>query len=663
MRNIQSVLIANRGEIAVRIMRSAKALGLRTIAVYSEVDADAPHVKLADDSVCIGPPPVSESYLNVANILQAAAKTGAHAVHPGYGFLSENASFADACAKAGLVFVGPGVEAIRLMGDKAAAKKKMIDAGVPCVPGYQGDDQSDAALIAAADRIGFPVMLKATMGGGGRGIRLVRSASELPNALGAARSEAKSAFGDDAVIIEKAVIAPRHVEIQVFADAHGNFIHLGERDCSVQRRHQKVIEEAPGPAMNPELRAAMGAAAVEATRSIGYRGAGTVEFLVDAKSNFYFLEMNTRLQVEHPVTEMITGLDLVAMQFRVADGQPLGIAQDDVRLNGHAIEVRLYAEDPANGFLPATGRVEDWTVAPSEGVRVDSGIVAGQSISPFYDPMIAKVIAHAPNRDEACAKLVSALKQARFFGLPSNLGFLIDILERPVFLDGAATTAFIGEQYGAGYEPPRATTEIYLMAAALEFFEERDRSLARTLEPMNELLGWSSGSPITSYIEFLDGKTVRKFEVLSAGADQLEVSEGGSPHVCAILRRTTGEVTLQLDGRKRTLLIHRSGEQELHISEAGQSYRLQRRGMGEQAETQGGDGRVLAPMHGVLIEMRVEKGDQVKMGDKLAMIEAMKMQHEIKASVSGVVTAVLKAAGNQVADKALLIEISPSEAA
>ncbi len=663
MRNIQSVLIANRGEIAVRIIRSAKALGLRTIAVYSEADAGAPHVKLADDSVCIGPPPVSESYLCAANILKAVARTGAQAVHPGYGFLSENAAFAAACTNAGLIFVGPSVEAIRLMGDKAAAKKKMIGAGVPCVPGYQGDDQSDAALIAAADRIGFPVMVKATMGGGGRGIRLVHSASELPNALGAARSEAKNAFGDDALIIEKAVIAPRHVEIQIFADAHGNVIHLGERDCSVQRRHQKVVEEAPSPAMNPVLRAAMGAAAVEAARSIAYRGAGTVEFLLDAQSNFYFLEMNTRLQVEHPVTEMITGLDLVAMQFRVADGQPLGIAQDDVRLNGHAIEVRLYAEDPANGFLPATGRIDDWVVPPIEGVRVDSGIVAGQSISPFYDPMIAKVIAHAPNRDEACAKLASALKQVRFFGLPSNLGFLIDILERPAFLAGAATTAFIGEHYSVGYMPPPATADIYVMAAALEFFEERDRALARTIEPMNELLGWSSGSPITSYIEFLDGKTVRKFEVLSAGTDRLEVSGAGSRHICSILHRITGEVTLRLDGSKRKLLVHRIGEPELHISESGQTYRLHRRVTGEQAESHGGDGRVLAPMHGVLIEMRVAKGDQVQTGDKLAMIEAMKMQHEIKAPVSGVVTAVLKTTGNQVADKALLIEISPNEAA
>jgi geranyl-CoA carboxylase alpha subunit len=663
MKNIQSVLIANRGEIAVRIIRSAKALGLRTIAVYSEADAGAPHVKLADDSVCIGPPPVSESYLCVANILEAAAKTGAQAVHPGYGFLSENAAFAEACATAGLVFVGPGVEAIRLMGDKAAAKKKMIEAGVPCVPGYQGDDQTDAALIVAADRIGFPVMVKATMGGGGRGIRLVHSPSELSEALGTARSEAKNAFGDGALIIEKAVIAPRHVEIQVFADAHGNFIHLGERDCSVQRRHQKVVEEAPGPAMNPELRAAMGAAAVEAARSIAYRGAGTVEFLLDAQLNFYFLEMNTRLQVEHPVTEMITGLDLVAMQFRVADGQQLGIAQDDVRFNGHAIEVRLYAEDPANGFLPAAGRVDDWAVPSIEGVRVDSGIVAGQSISPFYDPMIAKVIAHASNRDEACAKLASALKQVRFFGLPSNLGFLIDILERPTFLDGAATTAFIGEQYGVGYSPPPATADIYVMAAALEFLEERDRALARAIEPMNEFLGWSSGSPITSYIEFLDGKTVRKFEVLSVGTDPVEVGEGRSRHICSIVRRMAGEVTLRLDGAKRVLLVHRIGEQELHISESGQTYRLQRRGAGGQAESQGGDGRIVAPMHGVLIEMRVAKGDRVEAGDKLAMIEAMKMQHEIKAPVSGIVSAVLKAAGNQVADKALLIEITPNEAA
>ena len=663
MKNIQSVLIANRGEIAVRIIRSAKVLGLRTIAVYSEADAAAPHVKLAEDSVCIGPPPVSESYLCVASILEAAARTGAQAIHPGYGFLSENAAFAEACAKAGLVFVGPGVEAIRLMGDKAAAKTKMIEAGVPCVPGYQGDDQSDAALMAAADQIGFPVMVKATMGGGGRGIRLVNSASELSDALATARSEARNSFGDDALIVEKAVIAPRHVEIQVFADAHGNVIHLGERDCSVQRRHQKVVEEAPGPAVSPALRSAMGAAAVEAARSIAYRGAGTVEFLLDAQSNFYFLEMNTRLQVEHPITEMVTGLDLVAMQFRVADGQPLGITQDDVRFNGHAIEVRLYAEDPAHGFLPATGRVEDWAVPPIEGVRVDSGIEAGQSITPFYDPMIAKIIAHAPNRDEACVKLVSALKQTRFFGLPSNLGFLIDILQRPAFLDGAATTAFIGDEYRAGYTPPPVTADIYVMGAVLEFLDGRDHALARTIEPMNELLGWSSGSPITSYIAFGNSKAVHKFAVRSVDMDQLEVTEGAQRYVCSVIRRTAGEMTLRLDGVKRVLLVRRIGEWDLHISEMGQIYRLQRHRAGGQAESLGGDGRILAPMHGVLIEMRVAKGDRVEVDDKLAVIEAMKMQHEIRAPLSGVVSAVLKTAGHQVVDKALLIEITPDQAA
>ncbi len=663
MKTIQSVLIANRGEIAVRIIRSAKALGLRTIAVYSEADAAAPHVKLADDAVCIGPPPVAESYLCVDAILQAAARTDAQAIHPGYGFLSENAAFAEACAKAGLVFVGPGVEAIRLMGDKAAAKTRMIEAGVPCVPGYQGSDQSDAALMAAADRIGFPVMVKATMGGGGRGIRLVNAASEISDALAAARSEAKNAFGDDALIIEKAVIAPRHVEIQIFADAHGHVIHLGERDCSVQRRHQKVVEEAPGPAMTPMLRADMGAAAVEAARAIGYRGAGTVEFLLDAQSNFYFLEMNTRLQVEHPVTEMITGLDLVAMQFRVADGQPLGIAQDDVRLSGHAIEVRLYAEDPANGFLPATGRVEDWAVPQIDGVRVDSGVEAGQSITPFYDPMIAKIIAHAPNRDEACAKLIVALKQTRFFGLPSNLGFLIDILQRPAFLDGAATTAFIADEYGVGYTPPTAAADIYVMAAVLEFLDGRDRALAKVIEPMDELLGWSSGAPITSYIAFGDGKAMRKFAVRSLDLNQFEVTEGAVRHLCSVIRRTAGEATLRLDGVKRVLLFRRIGERDLHLSEMGQTYRLQRHRAGGPVESQGGDGRILAPMHGVLIEMRVAQGDRVAMNDKLAVIEAMKMQHEIRAPLSGVVSAVLKTVGHQVADKAVLIEITPDQAA
>ena len=392
MKRFNSILIANRGEIACRVIRTAKELGYRTIAVYSDADAGAPHVQLADEAVRIGPGPVGESYLLVERILEAAATSGAEAIHPGYGFLSENAAFAQAVEAAGLVFIGPSAEAIEVMGNKAESKRRMIAAGVPCVPGYEGHDQSDEVLLAEGNKIDLPLMVKAAAGGGGRGMRLVHDYAELANAIKLARAEAEGAFGSGELILEKAIIQPRHVEIQVFADTMGNTVHLGERDCSVQRRHQKVIEEAPCPVMTPELREQMGQSAIDAAKSVNYRGAGTVEFLLDASGSFYFLEMNTRLQVEHPVTELIAGLDLVALQISVAQGEPLGMRQDDVKLEGAAIEVRLYTEDPSQDFLPASGPVELWQPATGVGVRVDAGICTGQAISPFYDPMVAKVI-------------------------------------------------------------------------------------------------------------------------------------------------------------------------------------------------------------------------------------------------------------------------------
>ena len=401
MTTFSKILIANRGEIACRVMRTARDMGYRTVAVYSDADADALHVREADEAVRIGPAPVGESYLKADAILAAAKLSGADAVHPGYGFLSENDAFAAACEQAGLVFIGPTSDAIRAMGNKAAAKRLMIEAGVPCVPGYQGEDQSDAKLAEEAKRIGFPIMAKAAAGGGGRGMRLILRAEDFADAVSTARSEAINAFGSGELILEKAVVDARHVEVQVFGDAHGNVIHLGERDCSVQRRHQKVIEEAPSPAVSPELRAKMGAAAVAAAKAIAYRGAGTVEFLLDGSGEFYFLEMNTRLQVEHPVTEEITMLDLVEWQLRVAAGEPLPMTQDEIELDGAAIEVRLYAEDPSKNFLPQSGRIQVWAPAEGAGVRVDHGIRSGQEISPFYDPMIAKVIAWGDTRGSA----------------------------------------------------------------------------------------------------------------------------------------------------------------------------------------------------------------------------------------------------------------------
>ena len=449
MRTFKSILVANRGEIAVRVMRTAQALGYKTIAVYSEADANAPHVQMADDAVLIGPGPVGQSYLDMDRILAAAKETGAQAIHPGYGFLSEKADFARACEAEGLVFIGPSAEAIDLMGNKAAAKRRMIAADVPCVPGYEDADQSDDVLIAAAKTIGYPIMVKAAAGGGGRGMRLVDDAKGLPGALASARSEALNAFGSDELILEKAIIRPRHVEFQIFADSLGNVIHLGERDCSVQRRHQKVVEEAPCPVMTDDLRARMGAAAVEAARSIDYRGAGTIEFLLDDAGEFYFLEMNTRLQVEHPVTEMITGLDLVGLQIQVAEGHPLGLTQDDIKLSGHAIEVRLYAEDTTQDFLPCTGTIDLWQPAVGEGLRFDAGIESGQDVSPFYDPMIAKVIAWGETREVARHRLIEALEDTVLFGLTTNLGFLIDILGKQAFAKGEATTGFIADEFDA----------------------------------------------------------------------------------------------------------------------------------------------------------------------------------------------------------------------
>ena len=428
MSRFRTILVANRGEIACRVMRTAKAMGYRAAAIHSEADAEAVHVRLADVATSIGPPEARASYLNIDAIIAAARRLGAEAVHPGYGFLSENADFARACAEAGLVFIGPSPDAIAAMGNKAEAKRRMAEADVPCLPGYQGSDQSERRLIEEAERIGFPVMVKAAAGGGGRGMRLVSSRSALTGAIAGARAEAESAFGSGELFLEKVLADARHVEIQVLADAHGNVIHLGERDCSVQRRHQKVVEEAPSPAVSEELRARMGAAAVAAASAIGYVNAGTVEFLLAGDGAFYFLEMNTRLQVEHPVTEMVTGLDLVELQIRIARGEPLPIGQADVRCNGHAIEARLYAEAPHKGFLPQSGRLVAWRPPAGAGIRVDHGLREGQDIGPYYDPLLAKVIAHGRDRDEARRRLIEALEETVALGPATNRGFLIDCL-------------------------------------------------------------------------------------------------------------------------------------------------------------------------------------------------------------------------------------------
>jgi geranyl-CoA carboxylase alpha subunit len=465
----RKVLIANRGEIACRIIRTAHAKGYRTVAVYSAADQDALHVHLAHEAVAIGPAPVAQSYLAVDKIIDAAKQSGADAIHPGYGFLSENAGFAQACADAGLIFIGPSPEAIRVMGDKAEAKRRMITAGVPCVPGYQDADQSDARLTQEAAAIGFPVMVKAAAGGGGRGMRFVQEAGALAAALGTARSEAKNAFGDDRLLLERAIVDARHVEIQVFGDAHGNVIHLGERDCSVQRRHQKVVEEAPSPAVDADLRARMGAAAVQAAKTIDYIGAGTIEFMLDCRDEFYFLEMNTRLQVEHPVTELVTGLDLVGLQFDIAERKPLQLGQGDVRLEGHAIEVRLYAEDPRKSFLPQTGTIHLFEPAAGEGIRIDHGLMPSHIVAPFYDAMLAKIIAHGADREEARRRLVAGLEDTVLLGVTTNKSFLIDVLETDAFVYGEATTEFIEKHMKL---VPAAPPDFKTLAVAATLFSD-----------------------------------------------------------------------------------------------------------------------------------------------------------------------------------------------
>jgi geranyl-CoA carboxylase alpha subunit len=659
MKNFSKILVANRGEIAVRIIRSARALGFRTVAVYSEADAGAPHVSLADESVPIGPPAVAASYLNVERLLKAAAITGADAVHPGYGFLSENADFAEACEKAGLIFIGPSADAIRLMGNKAEAKRRMIEAGVHCVPGYEGKDQSDAAFVKAAEKIGFPVMVKAAAGGGGRGMRLVEKKDQLAAALAAARSEAKNAFGSDELILEKAVARPRHVEFQVFGDAHGNIVHLGERDCSVQRRHQKVIEEAPCPVMTPELREKMGQAAITVARSIHYEGAGTVEFLLDPQGKFYFLEMNTRLQVEHPVTECITGLDLVALQIHVARGEKLPLTQKDVEFGGHAIEARLYAEDPSNNFLPASGRVDVWRPPAGDGIRVDHGLNEGQDISPFYDPMIAKLIAWGATRDEARQRLIRALEDTVVFGPVTNREFLVKILAHERFASGEATTAFLAENADTlklAVHPARVQAAI---AAVLQYRFARDRAAARTAALTHRLKDWASAGTLASWFSYDIGEPETAiFRVSALGGETYGVEDGGATHTIAVLTDKDGAARVLSDGVQETLRYFAPDESGIHLAMEGHSFRLDNllsrpKGAGEAASS----GHVRAPMHGNILRLHVAVGDEVRAGQPLAVLEAMKMEHEIAATLNGKVIAVNAAAGDQVPVDTVIIEI------
>ncbi|HEY7758223.1 MAG TPA: biotin carboxylase N-terminal domain-containing protein [Burkholderiales bacterium] len=629
------LLIANRGEIACRIARSARRLGLTTVAVYSDADRGAPHVAACDLAMPIGGHAAAESYLVIDKLLDAARRSGAQAVHPGYGFLSERAEFARAVLDAGLVFVGPPPGAIEAMGDKALARRAMAAAGVPVLPGYDGDDQSDAALSAAAREIGFPVMVKAAGGGGGRGMRLVHRASDLPAALAAARSEARNAFGDPRLILERGLLAPRHIEVQVLADAHGAVLHLGERDCSIQRRHQKIIEEAPALELSPSLRTRICDAAVQAARTVGYVNAGTVEFLVDG-GEFFFMEMNARLQVEHPVTEAVTGLDLVEWQLRVARGEPLPWRQDEIAIQGHAIEARLCAEDPAQDFLPQSGRIERWR--PPAHVRVDHAIAEGMQLTAHYDSMLAKIVYHGATREEAREGLRNALQDTVLFGVASNRAFLARVLDHPAFAAGALSTAFIGEHFpDAGTRAPRPAESAWALAAWLSMQPPRP--------PPAQWGGFSS-----------------------AGGSDLpaRLAYAGLEREARVRTTRDGEVIVVLDGTSHALetaeSVHtqRAGPRlYLQTAEGDWTFEDRRLAARQVAELGGGDGRVLSPMNGRVAQIPIAVGAQVMQGETLIVLEAMKMEHALAARAPGTVVAVHVSVNEQVGPGKLLVVISP----
>jgi geranyl-CoA carboxylase alpha subunit len=649
---LHKILIANRGEIACRIQRTAQALGYRTVAVFSDADADALHVQMADQAVNIGAASVQQSYLNIPAILDAARRSGADAIHPGYGFLSENAEFARACAAANLTFIGPSAEAIELMGSKRLSKIAMLDAGVPCIAGYQGAAQDDATLLREAERIGYPLMIKASAGGGGRGMRLVHSSEELPAQLRTARSEALNGFGSDELILEQALIEPRHVEVQLFGDSHGNLIYLGERDCSVQRRHQKVIEEAPCPVMTRELRQAMGEAALKAGRAVNYVGAGTVEFLLDARGQFYFLEMNTRLQVEHPVTELITGQDLVAWQLAVAEGQPLPLTQDQVALNGHAMEVRLYAEDPTQNFLPQTGRVQAWEPALGPGARIDHGLREGQSISPFYDPMLGKLIAQGATREEARRKLLRAVQDSVLLGVQSNQRLLVSLLQHPQFISGEFSTAFIAQHFTDHpclhtYAP---TAEELAIAAVL--FYQAGAQVHRA-----PLKGWRNnvGAPL-NYRLGLEQQdwTV---QLLADGDDRFTVNVMQRALVLTVINCDERAVTLEVDGLRQRH-AYRINDEELWLFTHPGNLRLEDRTHALiSSQSSVSSGTLKAPMDGAIVDVLVSEGSPVSKGQLLVVLEAMKMEHPLKAGIDGVLKRVQVKVGDQVKNRQVLLQV------
>jgi 3-methylcrotonyl-CoA carboxylase alpha subunit len=661
---IHTLLIANRGEIACRIVRTARRMGVRTVAVYSEADIGALHVEMADEAVAIGAAPARDSYLNIPRIIDAARQSGADSVHPGYGFLSENPAFAEACAAAGLIFVGPPASAMRALGSKSAAKRLMASAGVPVLPGYHGDDQDPDLLAAEARRIGFPVVIKAIAGGGGRGMRVVSDAPGFAAALAAARQEADSAFGDDRVLVERYLRHPRHIEVQVFADAHGNAVHLFERDCSTQRRHQKVIEEAPAPGLDPARRTAMGVAAVTAAKAAGYQGAGTVEFVTDT-DGFWFLEMNTRLQVEHPVTEMITGFDLVEWQLRIAAGEPVPVPQEDIRLGGHAMEARIYAEDTARDFAPSIGELVALRLpAERNGVRVDTGVRQGDRVSVHYDAMIAKLICHGGTRLEAIRKLLMALNESFIAGVESNLDLLGRITAHPVFVAGGIDTGFIAQHAGELLRQPPAPPAEVLATAALTIVLDEQAAAAKEAaasadpySPWHVHDGWWLNASPERSLSFVADATEYPLRLRRSGTNW-RVAIGDRVLTCTASRETNGLLALELNGILQHVPAERVGE-KIVIRWSGATWRLALPDTTAAAELAdiAGTG-LLAPIPGQVTAVNAVAGQPVRRGEVLVVLEAMKTVFRLSAPADAVVAEIACRPGDAVEEGQVLIRFA-----
>ncbi len=661
------ILIANRGEIACRVIKTARRMGVKTVAVYSEADAGARHVRMADEAVLIGPPAAKESYLVIDKIIAAAKQTGAQAIHPGYGFLSENEDFCHACDEAGIVFIGPPVSAIQAMGSKSEAKKIMGAAGVPLTPGYHGDDQDPELLKREADGIGYPVLIKAAAGGGGKGMRLVEKSEDFAELLNSCKREAISSFGDDHVLIEKYLTRPRHIEIQVFGDSQGNCVYLFERDCSVQRRHQKVLEEAPAPGMTPERRAAMGQAAVDAAKAVGYVGAGTVEFIANQDGTFYFMEMNTRLQVEHPVTEMITGLDLVEWQLRVASGEPLPLAQEQLQIRGHALEARIYAEDPDKGFLPSTGTLVHLS-PPAENlhVRVDTGVEEGDEISPHYDPMIAKLIVWDQTREQALARMLQALAEYRVVGVSNNISFLSRLTACPAFAGADLDTGLIEREKAYLFPEPKPTpVEVWQVAALAELLRETQRGAARArrdedpLSPWHARDGWRLNVTARRDLIFRHGDEQQTVNVAYRPDGYTLTVDGRSVAARGELN-ARGMLRVELDGTRMDATVVAANEKR-HVFLHGHAWPLANVDpLHFSGEGGGAEGGLLAPMPGKVISLIAAEGASVAKGAPLLILEAMKMEHTINAPAAGTVKAFRFAVGDQVGDGDELVEFEAS---